>query len=60
MRPDGRKRACLSNGTFLTGSLFLKSRVELHLTASATLWGSPGLSLYHADEKFVYKPARRR
>ena len=49
----------LGNGTFLTGSLHLKSHVELHLTSTAVLLASPDLSQYDSDEKFVYKLARR-
>jgi hypothetical protein len=49
----------LSNGTFLSGSLTLKSHVELHLTSTAVLLGSDDLAQYRSDEKFVYKLARR-
>lgn len=49
----------LRNGTFLTGTLTLRSHVELHLTSTAVLVGVPDLSHYHVDEKTVYKLINR-
>ena len=43
------------NGTFLTGTLFLRSHVELHLTSTAVLQGVGDLAQYRADSKVVYK-----
>ena len=42
------------NGTFLTGTLVLRSHVELHLTSTARLVGVTDLSLYHRDKKMPY------
>ena len=39
-------RVVLDGGTFLSGSLTLKSGVELHIAASATLLGSPDCADY--------------
>ena len=46
----------LHNGTFLTGSLVLRSHVEFHLTSTAVLLGTSDVSQYRVDEKVVYKP----
>jgi hypothetical protein len=46
-------------GSFLVGSLILRSHVELHLASAAALLGSPDLSQYHVDEKEVYKTLNR-
>ena len=37
-------------GTYLTGTLFIKSGVELHLTAGATLLGSPDRADYDTSQ----------
>jgi len=57
-----RKRGgvvALHNGTFLAGTLFLRSHVELHLTSTAVLLGTPDVAQYHADRKVVYKTLNR-
>lgn len=43
------------HGTFRTGSLVLRSHVELNLTSSAVLEGVADLGQYHVDPKVVYK-----
>ncbi|MHB1000106.1 MAG: glycoside hydrolase family 28 protein [Armatimonadota bacterium] len=45
----------LHNGVFLSGTVHLKSHVELHLTSSATLLGSTDISHYYTDEKVTYR-----
>jgi hypothetical protein len=47
------------NGRFLIGSLILRSHVELHLTSTAVLLGTPDVSQYRADEHVVYKTLNR-
>jgi hypothetical protein len=49
----------LHNGTFLSGSVVLRSHVELHLTSTAVLLGTADLGQYHVDEKVVYKLLNR-
>ena len=39
----------LHSGRFLSGTVMLRSNVELHLSATARLLGVTGLSLYHRD-----------
>lgn len=39
-------------GTYVTGTLFLRSHVTLHLEAGATLLGSPDRADYNADDCF--------
>ena len=46
----GGGRVVLPKGTYLCGSVYLKSNVELHLEKGATLLGSPDLADY-CDEK---------
>ncbi len=43
---DGGGRVVLENGRYLSGTLFLKSGVDLHIDASATLLGSPDCADY--------------
>lgn len=43
---DGGGRVVLPSGTYLTGSVYLKSHVEFHLAKGARLLGSPDLSDY--------------
>ena len=38
---NGGGRVTVSDGVYMTGTLILKSNVELHITANATLLGSP-------------------
>jgi len=45
----------LDHGTFLSGTIRLRSDVELHLTSTAVLLGSPDLAHYAADAQVVYK-----
>lgn len=45
----------LDRGTFLTGTLELRSHVELHLTSTAVLLGATDLAQYREDPKVVYK-----
>ncbi|MGN7979225.1 glycoside hydrolase family 28 protein [Microbacterium sp. 22195] len=45
----GGGRVVLEDGTFLTGTLFLRSRVELHIAASARLLASPDIDDYRED-----------
>lgn len=45
----------LDRGTFLTGTILLRSHVELHLTSTAVLLGAGDLAQYRADPKVVYK-----
>ncbi len=47
---NGGGRVLVPAGTFLTGTIFLKDNVELHLTAGAVLKGSPDLADYNADD----------
>ncbi len=48
----------LDRGTFLTGTLELRSHVELHLTSTAVLLGATDLAHYRADPQVVYKQLR--
>jgi len=43
-------------GTYLTGTLYLKSHVTLHLSAGATLMGSTRREDYNADDVFPENP----
>lgn len=40
-------------GTYLTGTLWLRSRTELHLEKGAVLLGSPDLADYNAEDAFA-------
>ncbi len=48
----GGGRVLVPAGVYVTGTLWLKSRVELYLSAGATLLGSPDRSDYNADDAF--------
>ena len=48
----GGGRVTVPAGVFLTGTIFLKSHVELHLMMGATLRGSPNRCDYNADDLF--------
>lgn len=49
----------LDNGTFLSGGIAFKSNVELHLTSTAILLGSPDLTTYNKDKKSTFgEPSR--
>lgn len=45
----GGGRVVLAGGTFLTGTLLLRSHVELHIAASGRLLASPDISQYRED-----------
>jgi polygalacturonase len=45
----------VDNGNYLTGTIQLRSHVELHLTSTAALLGFGDLAKYHRDPKVVYK-----
>ncbi len=45
----------LDKGRFLTGTLVLRSHVQLHLTSTAVLLGATDLAQYRADPQVVYK-----
>ncbi|GAA2978559.1 hypothetical protein JOD63_003065 [Microbacterium terrae] len=45
----GGGRVEVEDGTYLTGTLFLRSRVELHISASARLLASPDIADYPED-----------
>ena len=45
-------RVVLPAGTYLSGTVFLKSKVDLHLEKGATLKGSPDLADYNADDAY--------
>lgn len=47
-------------GTYLTGTVSLKSRVNLHLSAGATLLGSPRREDYNPDDIFPENPVFSR
>jgi len=49
---SGGGRVILPQGTFMTGTLWLKSHVELHLEQGAVLLGSPNLEDYNADDAY--------
>jgi polygalacturonase len=52
----GGGRVVLSRGTFLTGTLFIKSNVELHIDISASLLGSSDIEDYAANvHKQLYR-----
>lgn len=44
---DGGGTVCFPAGDFLSGTIFLKSNVSLHLSPGATLWGSARISDYN-------------
>ena len=58
----GGGEVLLVAGTYLSGSLFLKSNVDFHLAAGATLKGSPDPADYNAPDvcpqNSTYKPER--
>ena len=45
----------VDHGNYLTGTIQLRSHVELHLTSTATLLGVGDLAKYRRDPKEVYK-----
>ncbi len=48
----GGGRALVPPGTYRTGTLYLRDRVELHLLAGATLLGSPDRADYNRDDVY--------
>ena len=52
---QGGGMVVLDQGRFLTGTVVLRSNVELHLTSTAVLLGSTDLAHYRVDPKVVYK-----
>jgi polygalacturonase len=50
---NGGGRVTVPAGTYLTGSIFLKSHVELHVEKGATLLASTDLADYNADDAYV-------
>jgi len=48
------------HGTYLTGTVYLKSHTELHLQAGARLLGSPDRAAYNADDVFPENQAFAR
>lgn len=48
----GGGKVILTQGTFLTGTLWLKSHVELHLEKGALLLGSPDPKDYNTDDAY--------
>lgn len=53
---NGGGRVVLPAGTYLSGTIWLKSHTELHLAAGATLLGSPDKADYNADDAFPENP----
>lgn len=53
---EGGGRVVVPAGVYLTGTLYLKSNVELHLTAGAVLRASPDRSDYNSDDVFPENP----
>jgi hypothetical protein len=49
----------LHDGVFPSGTIHLRSHVELHLTSTAVLRGTPDLSRYHVDPHVPYKQLDR-
>ena len=45
-------RVVVPSGTYLTGTIWLKDRTELHLEKDAVLLGSPDLADYNAEDAF--------
>jgi polygalacturonase len=52
---SGGGRVVLHHGTFLSGTLHLRSHVELHLTSTAVLLGSRHLADYYLDPYAPYR-----
>ena len=57
---SGGGRVTVPPGVFVTGTLFLKDNVELHLEAGAVLRGSPDLADYNRDDCFEQNVAFAR
>lgn len=52
---QGGGSVVLDQGTFLAGTLLLRSHMELHLTSTAVLQGVADLAQYRVDSQVVYK-----
>lgn len=52
----GGGTVCVPAGTFLSGTIFLKDNVDLHLMPGAVILGSPDLSDYNKDDCFEQNP----
>jgi polygalacturonase len=53
---DGGGTVTIAQGSYVTGTIYLKSHVHLHLEAGATLLGSPDIADYTTDtHKQMYK-----
>jgi polygalacturonase len=50
---NGGGRVVVPAGTFKTGTIWLKSHVELHLESGATLLGSENLDDYNSEDAYV-------
>lgn len=50
---SGGGRVLVAPGIYLSATLWLKSRVELHLSHGAEILGSPDLADYNADDAFT-------
>ncbi len=50
---NGGGRVLVPAGTYVTGTLYLKSHVELHLEAGAVLKASPDLADYNPDDAYA-------
>ncbi len=50
---DGGGQVVVPPGVFVTGSIFLRDNVELHLLSGAEIKGSPDLADYNADDCFA-------
>lgn len=49
---NGGGRVVIPAGTFVTGSIFLKNHIELHLESGAVLKASDNLSDYNSDDAY--------
>ena len=50
----GGGRVLLEGGTFLSGTVVLKSNINLHIEANATLYGSPDCADYPKDREYKH------
>lgn len=56
---SGGGTVALRNGTYLSGTVHLRSHVELHLSSTGVLLGVPDLSRYYVDEQVTFKQLDR-
>lgn len=52
----GGGRVIVSDGVFMTGTIVLKSGVDLHIETGATLLGSPNCGKYDENSNFDIRP----